>query len=91
MNSLEQILYLIKHYRMGEYKPFDYASQLANIYYIHNDGSINGKTKDVIFELAQTADRFSDNEDDLALPGSPFNNINKLNEVTERVYKTLFK
>ena len=89
MNSLEQILYLIEHFLKGEYKPFDYASQLTNIYFVHNDGSVTDEIKALLSDLADTAEYYSDSEEDLTLPDSPFTDINKLIKETEKAYSLL--
>lgn len=91
MNSFEQILYLIEHFLNGEYKPFDYASQLTNIYFIHNDGSLTGEIKGLLSDLANTAEYFSDSEADLNIPDSPFTDTDKLTKETEKVYDLLNK
>lgn len=89
MNSFEQILYLIEHFLKGEYKPFAYASQLTNIYFIHNDGSVTDEIKALLFDLADTAEYYSDSEDDLNIPNSPFKDINKLTKETQKAYSLL--
>lgn len=89
MNSFEQVLYLIEHFLKGEYLPLDYASQLTNIYFIHNDGSVTDEIKTLLSELVNTAEYFSDSEDDLNIPDAPFTDINKLTNDTKKAYSLL--
>jgi len=84
MNAKEQLIYLLKHYHIGNYTTVSFADEFLRIYNVETDYSTlsNGECK-LMSELANITGRFSPYEEDLKIPNAYFSENDVRKKATE--------
>ena len=67
MSVKEQILTLLKMYSDGSYRTNDFCALFCGLYYFESSGRdfFDGEERGALDELANAAERYSDDEEDL--------------------------
>ena len=90
MNPREKIIYLLKHYYMGEYDTNTFVDEFFRIYNFETKEYMFSKEENIALkELSEFVDRFSQFECDLKFPNMFFNE-DQVNKKANEVYLKFF-
>jgi len=89
LNPKEQLMYLLKHYYMGEYTTIIFVDEFHRIYNFEvTNSDLSQKELELLSELAMMTGRFSFFEEDLKIPNAFFNE-NDIKQKATAVYVEL--
>lgn len=69
MNQFEKIDYLIREYRIGNYRTTDFCDQFVYAFFREKDGSISEELWNSIVDFARVFSRFSPHDKDVKSGG----------------------
>jgi hypothetical protein len=82
MTEKEKLYYLIREYSKGDYDTKVFCDEFSNIYNIETDYTILSEDERQYFSnLCEITDRFSEYEDELAIPNMYFSEADVRNAV----------
>ncbi len=90
MNTEQKLRYMMYAYEKGEYRTWDFTSQITKIYYHENDGTIPQEADEAIKGLIKKAEYFSPSEEDHKMY-SGFTNENDVKTEAHKIYLRLLE
>ena len=86
MTEKEKLYYLVREYSKGNYKTKVFCDEFSNMYNIETDYAILSEVERRYFsDLCEITDRFSEYEDELAIPNMYYSETDVRNAVEKVV------